>query len=155
MTTKRESEIILIKADFSNRLLDTSVDREHLSSVAVKVYQYGGSSYQYEDFDVSGAGFVIVELTAAAAAVSRKSFPVSGYTVARLALLPTTYDAEADMLTDDSLDESGNATEVREKTVSVRMEGGTAGLDYRIVFTATTNYGNTLIEEQIVSVTSD
>ena len=148
--SKRESEIILVKADFSDRL----EPEEDISYCTIVGYQYDDSAYQLEDFDLADTGYVIVELRAGTETLQRKSYPSSGYATARLALLPTVYE-EADILTADSLDGEGRAQEVQEKAVMARVEGGTAGLIYRVVFTAITNFDNKLIEEQIVNITTD
>jgi len=147
--SKRESEIILVEADFSALF---AAD-EDISSCAVTAYGYGGSAFSAEDFDLEEADYVVIEVLAGTD-MTRKSFPTTGYETARLSLIPETFVA-ASIITAASLDVSGNAKQTTDTVTSVQIESGTAGYSYRVVFTATTNYGDVYVIEKTVAVTSD
>jgi len=146
---KRESEIVLVEQDFSDVF---QVD-EDIESCAVVAYQYDSADYQSVDFDLTEAGYVVLRLLAGNNEISAASYSAAGYKTARLSLLPTTYEA-ATFITADSLS-GGNAVEKTAQSATVKVEGGVAGESYRVVFTATTNYGNKIIEEVIVDIITD
>lgn len=148
--SKKESEIILVEADFSSILQSD----EDISSCAVKAYRYGGGGTISEDFDITDAGYASISITVGGETVTHKSYPASGYETARIVLLPSTF-AEANIIVASSLDGNGNAVEVRAQSASVLIEGGTPGMTYKVVFEASTNYGNLYIVEKIVAITAD
>ena len=148
--TKRQSEVILVTADFTS-VLDTAED---IASCTVKAYEYGGIGIYLKDFSLKDMTYVSLELASGEGTVFRQSFPTTNYSLVRLALLPDDYTS-ADIIFDSSVDASSNAKEITEKTASVQIDAGVSGELYRVLFTATTNYGDTYIIEKTISVVSD
>ena len=147
---KRESEIILIRQDFSDRLQSDEV----IESCAVTAYLSGGQSGQCIDFDISSIEYVNIRLLTGRYERLARSYPAGGYRTAKLCLFPDEEEA-AGFLSPESVDNSGYAISVRSPVVEVQAEGGNAGETYRIVFIATTSYGNQIIKDVSVDVIPD
>ena len=149
MTTKRVSETALLTADFSG-LLQLE---EHIVSCAVDAYAKAGDGYYSEDFDLSSAEYVGVVLKTGGEEVQYKAFPVLGRSIARLVIFGG--EQAVSEIIDLTSVSDGKAIDVDEQSATVRITGGVAGNEYRVLFTATTNYGNFIIRELNVSVIAD
>lgn len=149
MTTKRVSETILLTADFSDELQA----EEHIVSCAVEARASTAEGYYSEDFDISSVEYVGVVLKTGGEEVVYKTYPALGRSTARLVIFGGEQEAPEIIDPDSVVD--GNAKDVAEKSASVRITGGSEGAQYRVLFSATTNYGNTYVKEFSVSVVAD
>jgi len=147
--TKKVSETILLTADFAGELQA----REHIVSCSVNAVSCTGEGYYSEDFDLASAEYVGVVLRAGGEEIQYKALPVLGRSTARLIIFGGEEEAP-DIIDADSV-EDGNAKDVDEQVVRVRATGGSEGDEYRILFTATTNYGNAYIKEVVIGVVAD
>lgn len=144
--TKRVAEIIFVTSSFADRLEDA----EHLESVLVQAFEYSADAV-IEDYDITDVDEVVIRLKAGSVVTFSKSYATTGKIAARLVLSIGSVAATG-IVDDDTVDESGYALEVDETEATVRAQAGSSGKSYTIRFTATTNFGNTLVEEKTIDV---
>jgi len=144
--TKRVSEVIFIDAYFSARLQDG----EDLDTVLCQAFEYDSDSV-IEDYDITDVDEVIVQLKSGTVISYSRSYPTTGMIAARL-VLSTGSVVASGVLDPDTVDVGGYVLEIDEASATVRVKAGSEGNTYTIRFTATTNYGNTLVEEKTIDV---
>jgi len=144
--TKRTAEVIPVTADFTS-VLGTI---EHLETVLVQAFMYQADSI-IQDYDLTDIDYVAIELSAGGITTFRRAFPVTETDSARLVLARGS--VAADGIIDPATLDENYAIEVDEKQATVRIQAGSSGSTYRILFTAATSEGNVRQIEKTVDVT--
>jgi len=146
--TKQPAEVIFVDADFSDLLLPG----EALDTVLCEAFEHDADSI-IADYEITDVDEVIIQLKSGSVISFAKSYPTTGMNTARLVLTAGEV-AATEIIDPNTVDEDGYALEVDEKTATIRVQSGSSGCEYRILFTATTNYGSVRTRQEIVEVTT-